>query len=275
MARRLAIVAGHGSLVPEAISHARRKGWDVLVLSAVPRPDIEGVDVAPFDLSDPVVALSAVREFGATDLLMIGGVTLPDAAREKLAGAFSGKAANGPQGDTGLSHLGTGVERLTGARLMGIHELMPDLLAGEGVLAGPEPGSRIRSYCRFALDAAKRIGALDAGQAVVCAGERIIAVEDIAGTDALLQRVADYRGRGLTGDGDAPLVLAKAVKPGQPLQVDLPAIGPVTVERADEAGVSVIVVEAGWTLLAGAAELKASAEARGITLLGMKPDGRT
>ena len=51
------------------------------------------------------------------------------------------------------------------------------------------------------------------GQAIVVSGRRVIAVEDIAGTDALLRRVRLYRRRGLVADGQSPLVFAKAAKP--------------------------------------------------------------
>ena len=276
MTRRLAIVAGGGSLVPEAVARAKSKGWAVLVLAAIPRPDLEAVEVKPLDLSKPLSAIAAVRKFAATDIVLVGGLHVPDAAREKLAGVFARKGApKAPTGDSGLSRYAGGIKLLSGARLMGIHELLPELLAAEGIMAGPRPGGKAMGHCRFAFGIARKIGALDVGQAVVCAGERIIAVEDIAGTDALLDRVAGYRARGLAGDGKAPLVLAKAVKPGQALKVDLPAIGPVTIERAAAAGIAVVVVEAGLTLLVDRTDLLAEAEKRGISLVGLKPEGRS
>ena len=43
----------------------------------------------------------------------------------------------------------------------------------------------------FAVRAA--LGPLDAGQAVVAAGGKVLAIEGAEGTDAMLQRVADLR----------------------------------------------------------------------------------
>lgn len=274
MTRRLAIVAGNGSLVPEAVSHARERGWPVLVLAAVPRPDLSGVEVKAFDLFRPLRAIAAIRKFAATDIVMIGGVQVPEAARETLTRLLSKKKDRHapPQGDAGLSRFAGTIKALSGARLTGIHELLPDLLAAKGHIAGPSLAARTRHHAGFALDAARRIGALDIGQAVVCSGERIIAVEDIAGTDALLERVADYRLRGLTGDGAAPLVLAKAAKPHQPLSIDLPAVGPLTIERAAVSGVSVVAVEAERTLLISRAEMVALANEHGITLFGIETE---
>jgi DUF1009 family protein len=104
---------------------------------------------------------------------------------------------------------------------------------------------------------------------VVVAGARVVAAEDVGGTDELLQRVAEHRRRGRIGDGAGPLVLAKAAKPKQPLSIDLPAIGPDTVARAAEAGIGVIVVEPGRALLLDRAAMAAAAERHGITIIGL------
>ena len=118
-----------------------------------------------------------------------------------------------------------------------------------GHIAGPAVRRRRSSRSALCADAAREIGRLDLGQAVVATGRRLIAAEDIGGTDALLGRVRDLRAAGLTGDGSGPLVLAKAAKPGQPDFVDLPAIGPDTVANAAAAGIGIIAVEAGRTIL--------------------------
>ena len=96
---------------------------------------------------------------------------------------------------------------------------------------------------------ARAIGRLDLGQAVVVSGDRPIAAEDAGGTDALLQRVAQLRELGHFGDGAAPLILAKALKPRQPKFVDLPTIGPETIVKAAEAGIAAVIVEAKRSLV--------------------------
>ncbi|HET8725945.1 MAG TPA: UDP-2,3-diacylglucosamine diphosphatase LpxI, partial [Alphaproteobacteria bacterium] len=109
------------------------------------------------------------------------------------------------------------------------------------------------------------------GQAAVVSGRRVVAVEDVGGTDELLARVGRYRDAGLVGDGSSPLVLAKASKPQQPAFVDLPAIGPRTVENAATAGVRLIVIEAGRALLLERAALFAAAEAQAVGLYALAP----
>jgi DUF1009 family protein len=270
VARRLTILAGSGGLVHMAMGAAREAGDIVQVLALT--PGAGGPDAVTVDLTDPARIIGAIRGFGATDIIMAGAVTLDGTARlalARFAGAAGPAAPATPQGDIAISSLAGALEALTGARIMAVQDLVPNLLAEAGIVCGPPLSPERVTQCRFAFDTARAVGSLDLGQAAITSGQRVVAVEDIAGTDALLDRVRSYRHFGLLSDDDAPLILAKAVKPNQPRYVDLPAIGPITVERAAAAGVSVIVVEARGTILIDRAGIMAAADAAGICLVGL------
>ena len=271
MGERLALIAGSGALVPEVIAAARRRGYEIKLLTLSRRRDLRGFDPLPFSLADPAAAVEAIRGFGATVFVMAGGVSISDIAREHLARFFRGadRAGVASVGDSGLSGLAADLARLTGARPMGVHEIAPELLTPQGHLAGPAPSRDPTDAAEYAMRLAHSAGALDLGQAVVAAGHRAIAAEDIAGTDALLARIRRFRRRGLAAARESPRVLAQCAKPGQPHYVDLPAIGPVTVAGARRAGIGVIAVEAGATILIQKSKLLAAANAAGITLLGL------
>jgi DUF1009 family protein len=273
MGERLAVIAGSGALVPEVLAAARRQGFEIQLLTLGRRHDLRALGPIPFSLADPQGAIDAIRAFGATSFVMAGGVSISDMARERLRSFFAGgnRAPGTTIGDTGLSNLAAELADLTGARPLGVHQIAPELVAEEGLIAGPEPTASQRDAAAYGLALARSAGALDLGQAVVVAGRRAIAAEDIGGTDALLARVSRLRHRGLTADGSSPLVLAKCAKPDQPLYVDLPAIGPVTIARARRAGIGAIVVQAGAALLIGRRELAAAADRAGISVLGMVP----
>ena len=120
----------------------------------------------------------------------------------------------------------------TGAKLVGAEAIVPQIVAPEGVIAGPAADAGMIALARFGLETARAIGALDIGQAAIVSPGRIIAVEDVAGTDALLERVAGYRQAGF--DADGILLLAKSLKPQQSKLVDRPAIGPRHREECGE-----------------------------------------
>src|SRR5690606_29552547 len=82
----------------------------------------------------------------------------------------------------------------------------------------------------------------------------------------MLARLAQLRRRGLGGKGG---VLVKAPKPGQELRIDLPAVGPRTVEGAKDAGLEGIVVRAGQVLIAERSDVLCMLEKTGLFLLGV------
>lgn len=272
VARRVTIIAGTGGLVGEVLQAATARGDTLQVLALAPRRELEGIDVTPVSLERPMEIISKIVEFRPSLVVLAGAVSLTPGGREVLA-RFSGSAASvsGSVGDVSLSRIAHVIETLTGATLAGVHEIAPELLTPEGHIAGPAIDDAEREACQFAINAAREIGRLDLGQAVVVSGRHLLAAEDIAGTDALLTRIALYRERGLLSGGTRPMILAKACKPDQPLFVDMPAIGPATIENAAAAGVSILALQAGRTLMIGKAEVIATANARRITVTGLDP----
>lgn len=265
MPRRLSILAGTGTLVSHVIESARRAGDEIQVIALTPQPERDGIVPLPGDTRDPMSIIRTIKAFRSTHITLAGAVTLGDRAREGLSELAGGNRASA--GDAALSKMSGVVRAMTGAKVIGVHEVARDLVAQKGAIAGPQI-TDLQS-ARVALRAARDIGRIDLGQAVVVAGARVIAAEDVGGTDELLRRVAEHRRQGRIGDGAGPLVLGKASKPKQPLTIDLPTIGPETVARAAEAGITVIVVEAGKTLLLDRPTLIAAAERHGITILGL------
>lgn len=272
MARRLAVVAGAGALPPQVIEAALAAGDTVRAFALTPQSLPPGARQQSASIQDPGALFDAIRSFGASHLVLAGAVTLTDADRLRLIAVLGGEGQ--PSGDAALSQLAERLQHLTGATLIGPHQIAPELLATAGAIAGPLASELQLASARLALLAARQVGAMDLGQAAVVAGARVMAVEDVAGTDELLARVASHRAAGLIGgSAETPLVLAKACKPQQPLFVDLPAIGPETVAGARSAGISVIAVEAGRVLLLDRARLVEAANGYGVAIVGLAIDG--
>lgn len=145
------------------------------------------------------------------------------------------------------------------------HDIAPDLLAGEGILAGTVTEAD-RTDAARAARIVEGLGALDLGQGAVVAQGLCLAVETLPGTDAMLAFVAEHA-RTLRPDPQgARGVLYKAPKPGQDRRIDLPAIGPQTVQNAAAGGLAGIVVAASGVLMLDRAATVAAAEAAGLFL---------
>ena len=61
-------------------------------------------------------------------------------------------------------------------------------------------------------------------------------------------------------------VFVKRPKPGQDRRVDLPAVGPATVMRVAEAGLSGMELAAGGVLILGAEAVMEAADAAGVAI---------
>lgn len=156
-----------------------------------------------------------------------------------------------------------------GFRVRGAHEIAPDLLAGRGCLTNRRPGRQDEEDIAVGRHAIVRLGELDVGQAVVVARSHIIAVEAAEGTDAMLERCGDLKKWGLGRRSPRSGVLVKCAKPGQDRRIDLPTIGPATVQRAADARLSGIAVAAEDVLIADRAEVVRLANRLGLFVVGV------
>ena len=271
MARRVTLVAGRGELVPHVADAVRRRGDTLQIVDLIGRPALAADEMLRETLSNATSLVKAIKAFGPSHLVLAGGVHITDTDRKGMVTAFglAGRIAGG-LGDVGLAGIILLYCKAQGYRLVGAHEVAPELLAPEGHIAGPPLSAELGEIAAGALKTAKAVGAIDLGQSVVVSAHRPIAAEDAGGTDGLIARVAQLRADGLVGEGRGPLVLAKARKPKQPSFVDLPAIGVQTVIGASGAGISVIAVEAKASLLLDRPVIEQEAAARGITVVGLR-----
>jgi DUF1009 family protein len=275
--RKLGIIAGAGDLPAHLAADCRQVGRPVFVIRLA---GFAGPELAAFDGADVGVAelgkgLTALRRAGCEAVCFAGKVDRPDLTRLKpdLRGlrALPGAVAAARRGDDGLLTFLLKEFESEGFVIEGAHQVMRTLTIPAGPLGRHAPtDSQARDMTR-ALEAARAIGRLDAGQAAVACDGLILALEAQEGTDAMLERVAGLP-PALRGARDAPRgVLAKACKPGQELRVDLPTIGPRTLRLAADAGLCGIVGETGRLLILERAETARLADELGLFVFGAPP----
>lgn len=172
------------------------------------------------------------------------------------------------RGDDGLLRILVELIEADGVKVVGAHQVVPDLLAVEGPMGAYKPQQADWADLHAGLEAARAIGALDIGQAAIAVGGRAVALEGIEGTDLLLERVRDLRSNGRIA-GRKRGVLVKCAKPNQELRADLPTIGPATVDAAHAAGLAGIGVEAGRSLVLDYGEMVARADKLGLFVVGL------
>ena len=278
--RPLAVICGSGAL-PYAVADAVASSGRRVVLFGL-RGWADPKEVGRFSHHWISVGqlgrfVRLAREEGCRDLVCIGSLVRPAIKQIRLdltTLRILPRLIRGFRGgdDHLLSTIG-GIFEDHGFRLLGAHDVAPQILVPAGVMGRVRPDDEDREDIARGLSILAAIGPFDVGQAVVVANRHCLAVEGVEGTDAVLARVADLRERGRIGAPMGTGVLVKAPKSGQDRRLDLPSIGPRTVEGAVHAGLAGIAVSAGGTIAAEMDRLVALADSSGIFVVGVRDDG--
>lgn len=173
------------------------------------------------------------------------------------------------QGDDGLLRGLAEIFEAEGFTLVAAQELLGELLAPPGPLGSVSPSAADLQDIRRAASVVDALGAVDVGQGAIVAQGRCLGVETVFGTDAMLGDVAARPRR--HGAAIPSGALFKAPKPGQDQRLDLPAIGPRTIEAVRAARLNGVAVAAGAVFVLEPDATVAAADAAGLFVYGWTP----
>jgi len=271
---KLGLIAGGGDLPQKIAARCEAEGRDLYVirLAGFADPHMVRWPGAEFGMAEIGGVLKALKTQGCGAVCLAGYVNRPDFKnlRPDLKGAsvLPGLVAAAAKGDDALLRKVLSVFEAEGYAIEGAD----DILGGEALPAGAlgrlKPSDEHICDLKKALHVAEKSGELDVGQgAVVCDG-LVLAVEAQEGTDAMLMRVAglpaDLRG----APGALKGALGKAPKPIQDLRVDMPVIGPRTIELAAAAGLAGVAGVAGRLILIDREAVIETADRLGLFVWG-------
>jgi hypothetical protein len=269
----LGIIAGRGSL-PMFIADAATAGnvpVHIIGIRGEANDEIERFPHTWIKWGEVGKIFAALEKHGCNDLVIIGGVSRPDFKNIRVdVGALKALPFLLSLRKGGDDHVLSRVVRFfeqRGYRVHGAGDVLPELLMPEGTLTQRAPSADDETDMALAFKVVRALGQLDIGQAAVVASGRVLAVEAAEGTDAMLDRCAELKRQGRSY-GTASGVLVKAPKPGQEERVDMPTIGPETIVRAAEAGLSGIAVAAQHVLIAECKRTIDTANERKVFLYG-------
>jgi DUF1009 family protein len=274
----LAVICGGGSLPFAVADAAGRRGRRAILFAIRGCADPQRVAAYPhhwvgFGQFGAFCRLAA-RE-GCRDVVFIGSVVRPAiwqirpdiktlALVPRIFAMFRG----------GDDHLLTGIAKIFeqhGFRLIGAHQIAPDILMPEGLLGRAAPTEGDRADIAKGLALLNATSPFDIGQAAVVANGRVLALEAAEGTDQMLARIAELRRSGRIAATRRQGVLVKAAKRGQDRRVDLPSIGPNTIDGAARAQLAGVAVVAGSTIVAEPERIAQAADRADLFVIGV-PD---
>ncbi|MCH9807470.1 MAG: UDP-2,3-diacylglucosamine diphosphatase LpxI [Alphaproteobacteria bacterium] len=254
--RQIGILAGGGSLPREIAEGLAVRGVGVHIVA------IDGEADRQLDKFNPTnvnwgqigLILSSFKSAGCRQIVFAGSVRRPDLSKIKpdlgfFRALFTVLRLIRVGGDDAILRAVIGFFERHGIEIVGVDQVAPELVVGEGLFAGPGQIREDASDIGLGFDVLRALAPFDVGQAVVVSDGRVEAIEGAEGTDRMLDRLMAARQRRMRerlalGRG----ILLKAPKPGQDLRVDMPAIGPETVRKVAGADLKGVAVEAGSVL---------------------------
>jgi DUF1009 family protein len=272
----LAIICG-GGVMPVAVADAViAQGRRVLLFPIRGWADAERVEQYPHVW----LAVAQVDKFlkhataeGCRDVVFIGTAVRPPFRALRVDwGMFKLLPRVWRMYRGGDDHLLSGVVKVFedhGFRILGAHEVAPEILVPRGALGSRTPSEQDRADIARALEVIHAIGPFDVGQGVIVARNHVLAVEAAGGTDNMLAHIAELRAKGRIPSPPGSGVLVKAPKPGQDRRIDLPTIGPRTVEEVARAGLAGIAIAAGETIVAEPEAVAKAADKASVFVIGI------
>ena len=271
----LAIVAGEG-LLPRLVARAcvaRGERPLVVWLSAEkPPPSFYGCPVVRPQGFWSALRLAKAR--GIARVVMAGGYRRSSGEREgkratrhRLLAFLSARLIARHRDARALRRLAW-LLRCFGMRVLAPQTFCPDLCPDQrGALGKRQPSRADKKDIAYAKRVLDKLAPLDMGQGVVVAQGLVLAVETLEGTDALLDCVRRIKKQRAIQGG----VLVKLPKTGQRRDLDLPAVGTKTLERAASAGLHGIAFEAQGVLLVPPSETIRQANRYDLFLYSIAP----
>lgn len=274
--KKLGIIAGGGVLPQILIQHCQQKKRPYFVLAiennadkAIFTPDIPHRWIR---IGQAGTGFKIMHEQKTEEIVMIGTIhrpSLADLVPDLRTATFFARIGLKSIGDDGILRALIREIESENMRVVGIHEVLPDLLVKEGCLTKIKPDKQALADMARGVEVATELGRLDVGQSVIVQQGLVLGVEGIEGTDRLIERCGTYQRKGDCG------VLIKLRKPQQDMRIDLPTIGTKTIENLHGAGMRGIAVHAGNALIVNEPEVIDLANKYKIFIVGINPAEET
>jgi DUF1009 family protein len=272
----IAVLAGAGQLPIQLVNHLERTGQEVRVLAfrGFAEAELQRHAHATVDLLDLKTIMSTLEGWRPQAVSLVGAVRRPGfsallSAYSLLRNMHEVKEVI-TRGDDQVLRGAVMLLEERGHRVVGAHELAPDLVASRSLTGKLTPNADDRETIGFGLDLLISLSAFDIGQGAVIARRHVLAIEGPEGTDRMMRRVMKMRQSwfGLRRREEGGLLI-KAAKRGQDLRVDMPTIGPRTIVEAAKAGLSGIAIGAGSTFVLEQEKTLHTADRLGLFLVAV------
>ncbi|MBT4204113.1 UDP-2,3-diacylglucosamine diphosphatase LpxI [Hyphomicrobiales bacterium] len=250
--KQLAILAGRGLIPVKVADSAQKSGWKVFIVSLNGEAD-KALDKYPnikINLTEVTKIIRTLKNKNIKDILMIGYVDRPykwkrDIGLSLLLWAIKNRDFF-RRGDASMCSKVVDFLEKKDFVVHGTHEIASELVLQESIISNVAPNKNNEKDIEYGFSVARMLGNLDIGQGIVVEDRRVLAIEAAEGTDMMLERVVAIKNRKKKSING---VFIKCLQEVQDNRIDMPTIGPVTIQKVYEAGLNGIAISAGGVIV--------------------------
>ena len=273
MTEVLGIIVGTGAIPRLVIDECLRKGQKIFALAYHGHTDpqlIEKIPHAWLYFGEVGKGLALLRTHHVSSIMMAGGgkisrPSLKNLKMDQKGWKLLSRIGRSWTGDNKILTTISSFLEEEGFKMSSPQEILPYIRAEAGVLGKNFPDQESRKDIEKGAKILKLLSPLDFGQGLAIQNGLILGVEAAEGTDACIRRCAELQRK-----EEPRAVYVKYAKEGQDEKLDLPVIGPQTVDALIEANFKGLAFQAGKTLVLFPEKMKEKADEAGIFLCGQE-----
>lgn len=265
------LLAGAGQIPRLAAERLSRRGQPIVVCALDPDTPSELRENSRAWIEFDPAEFSAVPEFflehGVSDVFLLGDVDkkkLYDRGRLSSADrTIQGLVDRLPdRGDRYLIRAATHYLKKKGLTVQGLDQLFSDCRMTAGRQVGPALSESARKTMEYLLPLARDCADREIGQTILGQEQSVVAVEAVEGTQSTIERAGKLAGEGC--------VMVKSARSNQDPRIDMPVVGPRTIEALARIHASVLAVETGQILWLEQDRSRELAREADLTVVGVQ-----
>lgn len=266
----LALIAGNGNLPLEIIRSCQKRNTYLIVIGFESQIHLNEMNVpyAQFSIGSIGKILAHLKKHNIKQIVFAGNIKRPslkelqvDWVGAKWLQKLSLKAMKGD--DALLSGIIKLLEK-EGFEILKPSDFLDNLMMPTGTLTTTSPTPEDYLDIERGVHILKALSPLDVGQSVIIQQGLVLGIEAIEGTKALIERCGLLKRQGPGG------VLVKMAKVGQNKKIDLPTIGPETIQDLKKASLVGIAAESNVTQIVDYEQTVKLANDLGIFIVEVK-----
>ncbi len=259
---KLCLVAGSGDLPKVFLKKAKEKGIEVFVVGVKGITDLPSDEYIPLGKVGRLV--KTLEKKGIKDMVLLGKfehslifsnlLTLDELALKIL------KKSKDKKPQTIVKTLIEELESM-GFEFPDPRPFLEDLLAPKGRISSFDPSQEAMEDGLWGFPIAREIASLDIGQTIVVKDKAVVSVEAMEGTQKAIERAGELAGKGCR--------VIKTARKSQDFRIDVPTVGPKTLEVIKKIKGDALFLEAGKVYLLEREKMEKLAEKYKIAIYGL------